>query len=658
MRSLSLRWILAAVVLLMGTLGVVLALYTGQVYHNVAVDNQRVAYQEILRLRIGDQLTALEKNATQMGQAIQNQQDFRTALTEHNQAKVSQYLQGQFHQYFVTARVLNIYSLIAFDSQFNLIGIGTNDNGELPASSPVGSPCQTILNLAQSRTGAARFRRLAVMCVVDDIPTYHVLIPIGGLQVIGYLVVVADPTHNMVEIEKDLGLPIRIQQGSGKEVYRSQTWISSINTSTHIFAEYPFSMPNAEVAFSVTVVRDIRDYLDALAKTRNTLLATACLVTLLLAGLMLLLLKKTTLDPLGFLAAQLYKLRVGSAELGTTIPLRGNREVRELTECYNQMTQELKTAYDELRLANVDLKAQIKEREWAESELLANRNNLENLVAQRTEALAVARDSAIRANEAKSQFLANMSHELRTPLNAIIGYSEMMLDGVGKDSAYAEDLKRIHYAGQHLLILIKDVLDLSKIEAGRMDLEVERFDVADFAKELSNTAIPLAVTNQNRFELKCAPDLGTISTDSTKLRQAVLNLLSNAAKFTNNGHITLSVSRHTEADRTWVEFRVSDTGIGLSSEQQEKIFDAFCQADVSTTRKYGGTGLGLTISRRYCQMMGGQLTVTSKEGEGSIFTIRIPVDVSKARHTTSTAEQSAATVQAWGPYFNLVFNRK
>ena len=233
------------------------------------------------------------------------------------------------------------------------------------------------------------------------------------------------------------------------------------------------------------------------------------------------------------------------------------------------------------------------------------------------------------ATEAKSSFLANMSHELRTPLNAIIGYSEMLheeAEDLGQED-FLPDLNNIHIAGKHLLSLINDVLDLSKIEAGKMEVFSEAFDVPTLIRDVVATIRPLIDKNANKLEVHCADDLGAIHADLTKVRQALFNLLSNASKFTEHGIITLEAAREMVNGQPWISFRVHDTGIGMTPEQLSKLFQAFSQADASTTRQYGGTGLGLAISRKFCQMMGGDITVESVFGQGSTFTIQLPAEV-------------------------------
>jgi signal transduction histidine kinase len=228
------------------------------------------------------------------------------------------------------------------------------------------------------------------------------------------------------------------------------------------------------------------------------------------------------------------------------------------------------------------------------------------------------------ASKHKSQFLANMSHELRTPLNAIIGVSEMLREDAEAAKQDIEPLDRVLGAGRHLLALINDILDLSKIEAGRMELQLEDFALAPLIDGVVKTIEPLATKNENRVAVNRDGAIGSLHADQMRLRQALLNLLSNANKFTERGTITVDARQGQENGRDWVTIAVADTGIGMTPEQMGKLFQEFSQAEVTTTRKYGGTGLGLVISRRFCQMMGGDITVESEVGRGSTFTIRLP----------------------------------
>jgi adenylate cyclase len=241
--------------------------------------------------------------------------------------------------------------------------------------------------------------------------------------------------------------------------------------------------------------------------------------------------------------------------------------------------------------------------------------------------LADARDEAMEATLAKSRFLANMSHELRTPLNAVIGITEMLIEDAqdAGDGDLLDPLGRISRAGKHLLDLINDVLDLSKIEAGKLEFHFEDIDLRSLVDEIMGAAEPLAARNDNRLEADCPADIGMMHGDVTRLRQIVLNLLSNACKFTENGTVSLSLARIARDGEEWLDLHVRDTGIGMTPDQLAKLFQEFTQADSSTTRKYGGTGLGLAITERLCTMLGGSIAVKSEPGDGTIFTVRLPM---------------------------------
>ncbi|MDM8547781.1 response regulator [Candidatus Venteria ishoeyi] len=261
------------------------------------------------------------------------------------------------------------------------------------------------------------------------------------------------------------------------------------------------------------------------------------------------------------------------------------------------------------------------------------------------EALLKAKESAEQANRVKSAFLANMSHELRTPLNAVIGYSEMLaedLDDMGHNEL-VPDARKIYSSGRHLLGLINDVLDISKIEAGKMDLYNETFEISHLINEVTNTVTPLIEKKNNSLEVVQHTDANAIHADLTKVRQILFNLLSNAAKFTEDGLIRFEITQQEQEGKEWIQFLIKDQGIGMTPKQISKLFQPFTQADTSTTRKYGGTGLGLTITKRFAEMMGGRVTVDSTPGTGSCFTVNLPAYVTAidAEEQTHQTEEEA-----------------
>jgi signal transduction histidine kinase/DNA-binding NarL/FixJ family response regulator len=293
-------------------------------------------------------------------------------------------------------------------------------------------------------------------------------------------------------------------------------------------------------------------------------------------------------------------------------------EIGSLIDGFNTMLSDIQHRDAALRGANDELQTRTRELE----EEISHRK-------QAQEELLKAKYVAEEASRAKSTFLANMSHELRTPLNAIIGYSEM-LEEEANDSATVEtvqDLQKIKSAGKHLLALINDVLDLSKIEAGKMSLHLETFDVSEMIEEIATTLQPAIEKNSNTLWVHLAAEVGMMRADITKVRQILFNLLSNACKFTDHGTISVDVDRSTEEGQDWLRFRVTDTGIGISAKQKENLFQEFVQADTSIARKYGGTGLGLAITHRFVQLMKGRIGVESQTGEGSTFTVHIPAQV-------------------------------
>jgi len=355
-------------------------------------------------------------------------------------------------------------------------------------------------------------------------------------------------------------------------------------------------------------------------------------------------------DPISRLAEAARRVAV-DGDYNVRVDSKTGGETGVLVEAFNSMLTTIQQRDAELVVAKTTAES-ARERLAEINAMLEEVNRtLEQKVQDRTAELEKMMLTAKDANQAKSSFLAKMSHELRTPMNAIIGYSEILIEDAtdNANQSAIDDLGKILSAARHLLGLINDVLDLSKIEAGRMDLFLETFDVGTLVREATTTVAPLIEKKQNRLTIDCREQIGVMHADTTKLRQILLNLLSNASKFTTNGQINLAVSRGVMGPGECIIIKVSDNGIGMTPEQMSRLFQTFSQADASTTAKFGGTGLGLAISRQFARLMGGDVTAASDPGKGSTFTVWIPVQVAPVRTTTAPFEVTTPRPPAPNP---------
>ncbi len=562
---LSIRIIFGIIITMMGVLALILALLSGAINQKLALDNQKIMIREMISISVKERIKDLNTVSKDLGLALQSTEDFQQALKESNTKSLNSQLNNQFHQYFVTAGVIKLEQIVLWDKSFAFI----QEASEGSVFFKKQNSCQNIIDRASTRKGARRMKVINGMCLSNDKAINVVIVPVGGLRLKGYVMIVTDPLHNLKAVETDLGMPLLLQLKNNKEAFISDKWPK--NEKTALISDFNLKTTSGQYLLSVLTARDISQLSQSLQDSRLKVLFITGIVTLLIIMISVLIARRTMLSPLNKLTHKLRNFDSSSWGEQENIKIDGVKEIQELCDGFNYM--------------------------------------------------ATAQYKAQQSDQYKSQFLANMSHEIRTPLAAIIGFSETLYKN-GKTEEWKTFLSRILSNGRHLNQLINDILDLSKIEANQLSIEDIPVSIGTVLLELDSLLGEQARNKGLEFKVYHEfPLPESITTDPTRLKQILINLCGNAIKFTERGSVILAVSFDKENNE--LIFSIKDSGVGMSTEQLAGLFKPFKQADSSTTRKFGGTGLGLYISKLLAEKLGGNIEASSMPGIGSHFEVRI-----------------------------------
>jgi len=583
------------IVLAVGGLSLLILFVSNKQYENLAYEQEKRTIDRILHIKIEEKVKELNQLSRDMADFINQEEGFRQAVKQKNQSVLTEILNDQFAQYYVTTNQLSVVKIAVFDQAFQ--ALAWSEKGINIDSTPI---CSSLINQTQQRPKSHRLRTIYGLCSHEGHAYFALIAPAGGLRFSGYILILIDPVTSMSHMSEELGAPIKIVQANGEISFQSSSWPDQQsldqyvvikhnhplnhrfnNHSLHGDEELQDVVGNALVLARVAINR--ADFENALNRVGNISFMIAMILGAV--GLMV------AVIVINFALKPMMRLKRSAASLleGQYIAI-GETRFKEL------------------------------------SDISQNFDFIARQLAELIENLKLAREEAESANQTKSKFLANMSHEIRTPLTAIIGYAETLLETDLSRDEKITAVTTIINSGQHLRELINDILDLSKIEANK--LAVEQIEVNPFEVLADLQSLFAAQAHEKNLEFAICFETAmpmSLLTDPIRLKQILLNLCSNAIKFTHEGFIKIKVS-FVEQTRQ-LKFDCIDSGIGMTSEQVDKVFDAFTQADNSTTRKYGGTGLGLTLSRQLAEKLGGSLTLESEAGRGSCFTLLLPLGI-------------------------------
>ncbi|MDH5230541.1 MAG: ATP-binding protein [Gammaproteobacteria bacterium] len=594
---LSLQQSIIGIILIMGVISIALVVMGASAFKQLSIENEQKALTELTKLAVDELLDDLSDRMSEMGSDLQTDEQMLRGLKSNNYSSLSTLLNDQFFQYYTTAGVLKLEKLYVYDKSFRLLA-QSSEGYVMPDRALV--LCAHAADEAAIRRGPLRVKALKRFCVQDGLSFYSVIIPIGGLVPQAYLQIVVDPSYSIKPLEQKIGHSAHLIYPNGKDAHRPSSWPGPDLLKTYLQAHYVLRDSNLQNVLTIHVARNIGDFQHQIRQTVMAQVALVIIVVLPAVVFSILLLHRA-FDPVRRIKEAAQRITKGEYIVvsETSFP-----EIDVVVNSFNSMIRHISHLIRELEQEN-DFRREI--------QIALKENQLR---------LEQARDEALSASRSKSEFLANMSHEIRTPLTAIIGFAESSLDADQTMAERLEALQTIIRSGRHLLSVINDILDLSKIEAAKLEIERIAFEPLAIVEEVMRLvriqADEKGLTLKVDFQF---PLPHTIINDPLRIKQVLINLCSNAIKFTQEGEICIRV--HCEQEKQKLFFDVVDTGIGMTPPQLEKVFDKFAQADSSTSRQYGGTGLGLSLSQQLTELMGGCLSATSTYGEGSCFTASV-----------------------------------
>jgi len=584
----------------LAVIALVALILSANLYRHLVIQTESKSLRDLITLESNSIQKEFTQRLINLGLHSQKDKNLRRAIQSNNHAKLLDALDDQFFQYDVTGDVIKMIKLNIFDQGFNLIGTSRNGVDTSTRNMQQGF-CQFSKELLAARKGIERIIPYVNLCKYENESVVSIIVPVNTLKPMAYLEVAANPYNFFTKIEQTLGLPVKVSYANNEVVFQSDTWPSAEQSSEFLFASHEVKSNQGKTILNVSAADDYRNFGDSF--NRTTELVILLVISLLIPAIII------SYYSIRSITRPLFILKnaanaVGQGRYDIQLPESNYPEISAVTHAFKHMAAEIQTNHDLMQI-------KIKEATHGLQDAMLT-------IAQRNEELE-------KANKAKSDFLASMSHELRTPLNSIIGFSDLLYAEAKQEDRDIDQeyLQNILFSGDHLLHLINDILDLSKVESGHMELECTEFSINEMLKVIYGISESLAKQKENYITVELLETDAAMACDKMRVQQILINLIGNACKFTHKGTITLSA----DFNGNEVLFIVKDTGIGIPENKLQTIFRPFAQVDASTTRKYGGTGLGLALTKELCLMLGGSITVDSTLGLGSTFYVHLPIRV-------------------------------